>query len=171
MVSSSSLTKCPIISRHHGLRQMLLANQNVLLMESLRKLPTLTIVWMGLWSQTLAQNMIGTPSCTMTWMRKKFLMPPIFTFQLCFSFQADGKTGNVIQPKDSSITKAGGTEMTTTDKKKLAAAYGCSACGGNLYSATGGSLQGASSAPSSSCDWIVRTDSRKQVILTFSVWS
>ena len=72
MVSSSSLTKCPIISRPHGQRQMLLANQNVPQMESLRRLPTLTIVWMGQWSQTLAQIMIGTPSCTMTWMRKKF---------------------------------------------------------------------------------------------------
>ena len=39
-------------------------------------------------------------------------------------FLATGQTGNVIVPKDSSITKAGGTEMSTIDKQKLAYAYG-----------------------------------------------
>ena len=41
---------------------------------------------------------------------------------------------NVIIPKDPSITKAGGEEMTETDKKRLNIAYGRSHfCYGNMF--------------------------------------
>ena len=46
-----------------------------------------------------------------------------------------------MEPKDTSITKAGGREMTELDKKKLSAAYSCdNPCGGRKYSATGGEI-------------------------------
>ena len=59
--------------------------------------------------------------------------------------------------------------MTEYDKLKLRNAYGCTACGGHQFSSSGGTLKAASSVPTSSCEWILRTQTNKQIVLEFSV--
>ena len=86
-----------------------------------------------------------------------------------FRFLVEGNTGLVLQPKDASITKAGGVDMTEYDKLKLQNAYGCTACGGHQFSLTGGSFKATSSVPTTYCDWILRTGNNKQIVLDFSV--
>ena len=44
--------------------------------------------------------------------------------EIASSFRLPGETGNVIVPKDPSITRAGGAVMTDLDKQKLQFAYG-----------------------------------------------
>ena len=73
-------------------------------------------------------------------------------------------------PKDDSIKKAGGDEMTQYDLLKLQRAYGCTACGGYLQSSSGGTLDSKGSRKSSYCDWFLKTDKNKQIILNFEVY-
>ena len=86
-----------------------------------------------------------------------------------FSF-AVNEEKNVLKPKDQSITEAGGTEMTQYDILKLQSAYGCTACGGHLLSSSGGSLDSTGSRKNSYCDWFLKTDKNKQIILNFQVF-
>ena len=88
-----------------------------------------------------------------------------------YSIYAFGLTNNdqVIEPKDPSVFQTGGVEMTEYDKLKLQSAYGCSACGGHQYSASGGSLQAISSVTATYCDWVLRTGDNMQIKLDFSV--
>ena len=97
------------------------------------------------------------------------------THSLCthnFSFAVD-ETKLVLIPKNSSIIKAGGIVMTEIDKSKLKNAYGCTTCGGHQFSSSGGSLEAASTFSTSSCEWILRTEKMKQIVMDFSVsiWS
>ena len=77
----------------------------------------------------------------------------------------------VLKPKNSSITEAGGLEMSKYDKIKLMEAYGCNACGGHKYSLSGGAFSARSSPPipESYCDWVLRTSNDKKINIEFSV--
>ena len=59
--------------------------------------------------------------------------------------------------------------MTDIDKFKLQSAYGCTACGGSQYSATGGSFQATADVPTPYCDWSLSTKAGRQIVLDFTV--
>ena len=59
--------------------------------------------------------------------------------------------------------------MTEQDKFKLQSAYGCTACGGSQFSASGGSFQATSDVPTTYCDWSLSTKAGKQIVLDFTV--
>ena len=85
------------------------------------------------------------------------------------SFLLEGETGLVMQPKDASITSAGGNVLSEIDKAKLQHAYGCTACGGSQFSATGGSFKAESNVPTNYCNWALASTNGKQIILAFTV--
>ena len=88
---------------------------------------------------------------------------------ILFSFAVD-RQYNVLIPKDPNITQAGGSEMSQFDILKLQNAYGCTACGGYQSSSTGGLLTSSESRKNSYCDWLLNTESNKQIILNFQVF-
>ena len=94
--------------------------------------------------------------------------------QCLHRFLAADQEGNVIEPKDTSISEAGGIEMTELDKKKLSAAYSCdNPCGGRKYSATGGEISKTIKPEFSDklkeCEYNLRTDPKNQIVVEFSV--
>ena len=85
------------------------------------------------------------------------------------SFRVEGATGNVINPKDTSITEAGGVVLSDNDKLRLKRAYGCGSCGGHQFSNVGGSVTGEASNTSPLCEWVLETDMGKGIIIEFEI--
>ena len=85
------------------------------------------------------------------------------------SFRVEGATGNVINPKDTSITEAGGVVLSDNDKLRLKKAYGCGSCGGHQFSSVGGSVTGEASNTSPLCEWVLETDMGKGISIEIEV--
>ena len=105
----------------------------------------------------------------MDWLSELFI-------HLCFifkyfvnSFRVEGATGNVLNPKDISITEAGGVVLSDKDKIRLKRAYGCGSCGGHQYSRVGGIVTGEGSLTSPLCEWVLATDMGKGISIDIEV--
>ena len=93
----------------------------------------------------------------------------ILLLHFSFSFRVEGLTGNVLNPKNTSITSVGGTELSASDILRLQRAYGCGACGGQQYSSAGGNINGFGNNTSPLCEWVLQTDSGKGITVDIEV--
>ena len=93
----------------------------------------------------------------------------IFFMYIMYSFRIEGSTGNVLNPKDTSITEAGGVVLSDNDKLRLKRAYGCDSCGGHQYSSVGGSVTGEGNNTSPLCEWVLETDMGKGISIEIEV--
>jgi len=91
------------------------------------------------------------------------------------SFAVDSSI-NVMTPTDASVGEddIGGDELSAMDIQKLNRGYFCEnsntkKCGGNIFSATGGTITGETVSGTTTCEYVIRTENGKGIQLNLNL--